>query len=153
MKCDANQIVYLAFTSGTTGMPKGVMHSDNTLLANARAISHDWSIDDSAVVYSLSPLSHNLGFGALVMTMLPWAASLSCTICRAGVAGRSHRRDRRDLRHRRATHAIDLLAELRERGIEALGDVKGFRISGAAVPPTSRRACSSMASCRKAAMA
>src|SRR5262249_10534370 len=25
-----NRILYLAFTSGTTGVPKGVMHSDNT---------------------------------------------------------------------------------------------------------------------------
>src|ERR1700722_9716084 len=29
---DPNIVVYLAFTSGTTGRPKGVMHSDNTLL-------------------------------------------------------------------------------------------------------------------------
>ena len=35
---DPDKIVYLAFTSGTTGMPKGVMHSDNTLLANGRAM-------------------------------------------------------------------------------------------------------------------
>ena len=33
-----DKIVYLAFTSGTTGKPKGVMHSDNTLLANGRAM-------------------------------------------------------------------------------------------------------------------
>ena len=34
-----DRIVYLAFTSGTTGQPKGVMHSDNTMLANGRAIA------------------------------------------------------------------------------------------------------------------
>jgi acyl-CoA synthetase (AMP-forming)/AMP-acid ligase II len=34
------------------------------------------------------------------------------------------------------THAIDLLAELRTRGLKSLGAVKGFRISGAAVPPS-----------------
>ena len=47
MKTDPNQIVYLAFTSGTTGKPKGVMHSDNTLLANARQLAKDWSIDNT----------------------------------------------------------------------------------------------------------
>ena len=64
-----NRILYLAFTSGTTGAPKGVMHSDNTLLANARALAADWSIDQQSVVYSLSPLSHNLGFGAMIMAL------------------------------------------------------------------------------------
>jgi acyl-CoA synthetase len=39
---DPDKIVYLAFTSGTTGTPKGVMHSDNTLLANGRAMVADW---------------------------------------------------------------------------------------------------------------
>jgi acyl-CoA synthetase len=33
------------------------------------------------------------------------------------------------------THAIDLLSELRARKLKRLGSVKGFRISGAAVPP------------------
>jgi acyl-CoA synthetase (AMP-forming)/AMP-acid ligase II len=134
VKSDPNQIVYLAFTSGTTGTPKGVMHSDNTLLANARAIAADWSIDGDAVVYSLSPLSHNLGFGAMVMALaaggelvihdLPKGASLIDRVIETGTS----------FLVGVPTHAIDLLRELRERKLSGIGRLKGFRISGAAAP-------------------
>lgn len=56
-----DQICYLAFTSGTTGTPKGVMHSDNTLLANGRAMVADWAQDAKTVLLSLSPMSHHIG--------------------------------------------------------------------------------------------
>src|SRR5215210_6799074 len=131
---NANQIVYLAFTSGTTGDPKGVMHSDNTLLANARAMAADWSIDENSVVYSLSPLSHNLGFGAMVMALsaggelvvqdLPKGASAVDRILETGA----------NFLLGVPTHAIDILREMRERGLKNLGRVNGFRISGAAAP-------------------
>jgi acyl-CoA synthetase len=134
LKSDPNQIVYLAFTSGTTGTPKGVMHSDNTLLANARAIAADWSIDADSVVYSLSPLSHNLGFGAMVMALaaggelvindLPRGASLIDRVIETGTS----------FLVGVPTHAIDLLRELRERKLSGIGRLKGFRISGAAAP-------------------
>jgi acyl-CoA synthetase len=134
IKSDPNQIVYLAFTSGTTGAPKGVMHSDNTLLANARAIAADWSIDGGSVVYSLSPLSHNLGFGAMVMALaaggelvihdLPRGASLIDRVIETGAS----------FLVGVPTHAIDLLRELRERKLAGIGRLKGFRISGAAAP-------------------
>jgi len=134
MKTDPNQVVYLAFTSGTTGVPKGVMHSDNTLLANARAIAADWHIDADSVVYSLSPLSHNLGFGAMVMALaaggelvihdLPKAASLIDRLIETGAS----------FLFGVPTHAIDLLHELRERNLKGIGRLTGFRISGAAAP-------------------
>jgi acyl-CoA synthetase (AMP-forming)/AMP-acid ligase II len=134
VKTDPNQIVYLAFTSGTTGTPKGVMHSDNTLLANARAIAADWHIDADAVVYSLSPLSHNLGFGAMVMALaaggelvihdLPKGASLIDRVIDTGTS----------FLVGVPTHAIDLLRELRERKLDGIGRLTGFRISGAAAP-------------------
>src|SRR5207237_9974475 len=65
---DPNQIMYLPFTSGTSGMPKGVMHSDNTVLATARMMACDWRLR-RATLYTLSPLSHNLGLGALVTAL------------------------------------------------------------------------------------
>ena len=134
VKTDPNQVVYLAFTSGTTGRPKGVMHSDNTLLANARQIAADWAIGEDSVVYSLSPLSHNLGFGAMVMALaaggelvvhdLPRGASLVDRIVETGTS----------FLVGVPTHAIDLLRELEQRGLDRVGRLNGFRISGAAAP-------------------
>jgi acyl-CoA synthetase (AMP-forming)/AMP-acid ligase II len=130
---DPDRVIYLAFTSGTTAVPKGVMHSDNTLLANARAVAADWHLGADTVIYSLSPLSHNLGIGALVTAIavggefvvhdLPKGRSLLARLVETratylvGVP----------------THAIDLLAELRARGSPRELRVKGFRISGAPV--------------------
>lgn len=131
---NANRILYLAFTSGTTGVPKGVMHSDNTLLANARALSSDWNIDDQSVVYSLSPLSHNLGFGAMIMALgvggqlvihdLPRGASLVDRLIDTGAT----------FLVGVPTHAIDLLAEVKARNLSGIGKLQGFRISGASAP-------------------
>lgn len=131
---DPNRIVYLAFTSGTTGVPKGVMHSDNTFLATVRTVAKDWSLGEDTVVYTLSPLSHNLGMGALTLAMtiggelvihdLPKRQSLLDRLIETGatyLVGVP-------------THAIDLLSELRTRGVTRLGSVKGFRVSGASVP-------------------
>jgi acyl-CoA synthetase (AMP-forming)/AMP-acid ligase II len=131
---DPNRVMYLPFTSGTTGEPKGVMHSDNTLLATARALAGDWSFGPESVIYTFSPLSHNLGFGAmvaafavggeLVMHDVPRGASLLDRLIETGAT----------FLFGVPTHAIDLLSEMQARGVHRLGAVKGFRISGAAAP-------------------
>jgi len=69
-----DQIVYLAFTSGTTGAPKGVMHSDNTLLANGRSMVADWNLNEKTVLLTLSPMSHHIGTVALGTPEDPLAA-------------------------------------------------------------------------------
>ncbi|HEX4411414.1 MAG TPA: class I adenylate-forming enzyme family protein [Xanthobacteraceae bacterium] len=133
-KSNPNTILYLAFTSGTTGVPKGVMHSDNTLLANARTLAADWAINKSSVVYSLSPLSHNLGFGAMIMALgmggqivihdLPRGASLVDRLIETGTT----------FLVGVPTHAIDLLTEVKARNLSGIGKLQGFRISGAQAP-------------------
>lgn len=132
---DPDSVVYLAFTSGTTGEPKGVMHSDNTLLAPVRALARDWSLSKDTTVYSLSPLSHNLGFGAMILALtvggelvvhdLPRGASLADRLAETGAT----------FLFGVPTHAIDLLGELRQRQKLSLDQLNGFRISGAPVSP------------------
>jgi len=131
---DPDKLVYLAFTSGTTGPPKGVMHSDNTLLANGRAMVADWSHDERTVLLSLSPMSHHIGTVALEQAMvcgcelvvhdprlgrsaLDWILETGATYV-MGVP----------------THAMDLLHGLQQRGMNQLGQVRVFYMAGAPIP-------------------
>jgi acyl-CoA synthetase len=130
---DANQVMYLPFTSGTTGEPKGAMHSDNTLLATARMMVRDWRLAQ-AVLYTLSPLSHNLGLGALITALAGGGELVVHDVpCGDGLLGRLQE-TRAEFLFGVPTHAIDLLAEMRARGDRHAGAVRGFRISGAAAP-------------------
>ena len=135
-----DKIVYLAFTSGTTGQPKGVLHSDNTLLANGRAMVQDWGHDERTILYSHSPLSHHIGTVAveqslvtgceLVVNDLPAGVTPLDWIIETGttyVMGVP-------------THAIDILAEMKRRGLKQLGRVNVFYMAGSVIPPETARA-------------
>jgi acyl-CoA synthetase len=135
-----DKVVYLAFTSGTTGAPKGVMHSENTLLANARAMVRDWGHDESSVLLSLSPLSHHIAWVAVAqwlaagmelvvndppagMSPLDWMVESGATYV-MGVP----------------THGMDVLAEQRRRGLRRLGRVSTFYMAGSPIPPATAQA-------------
>ena len=129
-----DKITYLAFTSGTTGTPKGVMHSDNTLLANGRAMVRDWKHDADTVLLSLSPTSHHIatvglaqalvaGF-EMVLNDVPGGSDVIDWIIESGatyVMGVP-------------THAIDVLAQMRRRGLNTLARVKVFYMAGSTIP-------------------
>ncbi|MDO9433936.1 class I adenylate-forming enzyme family protein [Hydrogenophaga sp.] len=130
----SDKIVYLAFTSGTTGTPKGVMHSDNTLLANGRAMVADWGHTAKTVLLTLSPMSHHIGTVALEQ-ILVCGGELAMHDATAGVSAIDW------LQETGATyvmgvptHAIDILAEVDRRGLKQLGAVKVFYMAGAPIP-------------------
>jgi acyl-CoA synthetase len=131
---DPDKVAYLAFTSGTTGSPKCVMHSDNTLLANARDLVRDWKQDPDTVMLSLSPLSHHIAWVGIAQWLLTggrfvtddpppgksredWIVESEATYL-LGVP----------------THAMDILAQQKKTGLVGLGSAKVFYMAGAPIP-------------------
>ncbi len=131
-----DRLVYLAYTSGTTGQPKGVMHSDNTILANSRAMVKDWSFDQETVVYSFSPLSHNIGIVGLAVGITAGGEVVIHTPLDAPRMFDRVVETGATFLLGVPTHALDLLAEVRRRSMTMLGKVKAFEIGGSAVPPS-----------------
>lgn len=131
---DPDRVIYLAFTSGTTGAPKGVMHSHNTLLANGRAMVAAWQLDAATVLLSLSPMSHHIGTVA-VEQMLSAGCELVVNDVRAGrplldvVVGSGA-----TYVMGVPTHAMDVLAQMTARGVDALGRVRLFYMAGSPIP-------------------
>ncbi|NKB57636.1 MAG: AMP-binding protein [Alphaproteobacteria bacterium] len=135
-----DRVCYLAFTSGTTGTPKGVMHSHNTLLANPRDMVADWKHGTGTVLLSLSPLSHHIAWvavaqilvcgGELVvndppagMKPLDWITESGATYV-MGVP----------------THAMDIQADQMARGLDRIGKVEVFYMAGAPIPRATAQA-------------
>jgi len=59
---DANDVTELMYTSGTTGQPKGVMHTANTLLCKARLATELFGLHADDVMFMGSPMAHQTGF-------------------------------------------------------------------------------------------
>ena len=73
---NADTIMRMAFTSGTTGNPKGVMHSHNTTLAAARILNGDVGLSADDVMMIWLPLGLNWGYLTLVQSILAGAKAV-----------------------------------------------------------------------------
>ena len=83
---DADTVMRMAFTSGTTGNPKGVMHSHNTTLAAARILNGDVGLSADDVMLIWLPLGLNWGYLTLVQSILAGAKAVLLDRFRAPAA-------------------------------------------------------------------
>jgi len=77
-----NDIMKIMFTSGTTGEPKGVMHTSNTILCSMPTLTERLGLSSDDVIFMPSPFGHSIGFcygimmslylGARLVTMDAW---------------------------------------------------------------------------------
>lgn len=67
-----DDVASIQFTSGTTGEPKGVLHTHNTLFATTRLLPWALELTSEDVVIMPSPLAHASGFLYGVLMPITW---------------------------------------------------------------------------------
>lgn len=61
LRPDPNDVTLLMFTSGTTGEPKGVMHTHNSLVAAIAPLPERLGVDRDSVIHMASTVAHLTG--------------------------------------------------------------------------------------------
>ena len=69
---DPNDVTELMYTSGTTGQPKGVLHTHNTLFGMLEEYNRTLSLGSDEVIIQAAPIMHQAGLlhGVLMSNML-----------------------------------------------------------------------------------
>lgn len=133
---DPNAVKLLMYTSGTTGRPKGVLHSHNTIHADSLKMKPTLRLSDEDITFCPSPLTHVSGY--LWLLNMPWCGNIPAVMIDSWDPDRAY-----DLmqRHRcsfmvGATPFLqDLVATAKTRR-EPLIHLKSYLCGGASVPPS-----------------
>lgn len=125
----------LLYTSGTTGMPKGVLHSHDTLARCLSSVARHWRLAAGEPFLMPSPVTHITGYGfglempfnagTATLLMETWdAVTAAQLIDRHGIVGTLS-----------ATPFLQELVDAAERAGTRLRSFRIFACGGAPVPP------------------
>ncbi len=73
-----DEVLRIVFTSGTTGLPKAIMHTDNTLGHSGRVTKADFGHSENDVIMMFVPFSTN--YGAIMGLQLPLDAGATLVV-------------------------------------------------------------------------
>lgn len=138
----ADDVRMVMYTSGTTGRPKGVLHTHNTLNALLRQIGEHWLVEPGDAFLVPSPISHIGGsIYAFEAPLLLGSRAVLMDNWDALEAGRLMVAER--ITHMAgATPFLQMLLEAARTANTRLPDLKVFICGGASVPPALiREAC------------
>lgn len=136
---DPDAVKLLMYTSGTTGRPKGVLHSHNSLNADSLKMTAAMSLGPDDLTFSPSPVTHISGY--LWALNVPWTCNVPVMMCDVWDAAQAFDR----MKARRCSFMLgatpflqDLLAVARSSD-EQLESLRYYMCGGAAVPPSLMR--------------
>jgi cyclohexanecarboxylate-CoA ligase len=135
-RVDPDSVRMAMYTSGTTGRPKGVLHTHNTINALIAQLHEHWHAGAGSVFLVPSPISH-IG-GSIYAFEFPWLYGTTAVLQDAWDPAAAVR----IMAEERCTHMAgatpfleQLLAAARAAGT-TLPDLRVFICGGASVPPT-----------------
>lgn len=133
---DPDAVRMIMYTSGTTGSPKGVMHSHNSIHALIRQLGEHWHIEPGDKFLVASPISHIGGsiyafecpllLGTSVVLMEQWEPDQAV----------AHLRKQHCTHFAGATPFLTQMLEAARRANTRLPYLKVFICGGASVPPS-----------------
>jgi acyl-CoA synthetase (AMP-forming)/AMP-acid ligase II len=133
---DPDAVRMILYTSGTTGRPKGVLHTHNSLHALISQIGAHWRVDPGDTFLVPSPIAHIGGsiyafempllLGTTAVLMESWNADDAVTLML----------DRHCTHMAGATPFLQQLLAAADRAGTRLPDLKVFICGGASVPPS-----------------
>jgi cyclohexanecarboxylate-CoA ligase len=130
-----DDLAYVMFTSGTTGEPKGVMHSYNTLYATNLVQAEILHLTGGDITAMGSPTTHNAGFTwNFVMPLILGATCVHIDAWDAKLMLRVLEEEGVTFFMGAPPFLVDLIAEQKEQDLD-LSRLKTFATGSAPIPP------------------
>lgn len=129
-----DDVTQLMFTSGTTGEPKGVMHTANTLYANLLPFLQRMRLTCADVIYMASPMAHQVGFMyGLMLPVVLRAGAVLQDVWDPAVAVELIRQERCSFTMASTPFLNDLTQQVEASG-QQIPSLRIFQCAGAPIP-------------------